>query len=180
MIKKYVYLLLIIILISSIVCSKKNSTSPEIVTITDLLPRDNEISGWTRTGNSWWATSSSELNQYINGEEPDYTRHGFVEGAMQSYSGSVLGNSAVVEVRVFDQQSDENAEALFLELAARLVNPLDWSEAGEQAKIERFSVSQKIIFQKSNYFVSLTIDSGLDEALNILKTFAANVDTKIS
>ncbi len=178
--RKYVVLLFSIILISSLTCSKKNSTNPEIVTITDLLPQDNEISGWVSTGNTWWATSSSELNQYINGEEPDYTKYGFREGAMQSYSGTVLENSTIMEVRVFDQQSEENAQALFQELATRLVNPLVWSEAGEEARIERFFLSQKIIFWKSKYFVSLTIDSGLDEALNVLKTFATNMDAKIS
>lgn len=178
--KIIIFFLMIIILVGSVVCSKKNSTNSEVVTITDLLPKDNEISGWSRTGNSWWATSSGELNQYINGEEPDYTRHGFVKGAMQTYAGSVLENTASVEVRVFDQQSEENAQALFQELSARLINPLDWSGAGDDAKIERFSLSQKIIFEKSNYFISLTIDSGLDEALNVLKTFATNVSTKIS
>jgi hypothetical protein len=172
--------LFFIIIVCAIACSKKETTSPEVVTITDLLPRDNEISGWTRTGNSWWATSSSGLNQFINGEEPDYTRHGFVEGAMQAYEGSVLGTPATVEVRVFDQQSGDNASALFDELAVRLVNPIDWSSgAGEDAKIERFPLSQRIIFWNSKYFVSMTIDSGLDEALDVLRTFANNVDTKI-
>ena len=177
MTRKIVILLIAIVCVAA--CSKKEATSPEVVTITDLLPRDNEISGWTRTGNSWWATSSSGLNQFINGEEPDYTRHGFVEGAMQTYEGTVLGNPATVEVRVFDQQSAENASALFTELAARLVNPINWTGAGEDARIERFAISQKIIFWKSKYFVSLTIDSGLDEALDVLRTFANNVDTKI-
>jgi len=99
---------------------------------------------------------------------------------MQSYAGTLLGNAAIVEVRVFDQQTGDNAQALFQELTARLVNPLAWSEAGEEARIERFSLSQKIIFWQSKYFIFLTIDSGLDEALDVLKTFAANVDTKVS
>ena len=116
----------------------------------------------------------------INGEEPDYTRHGFVEGAMQKYEGSVLGNSVTVELRIFDQAGAANAAALFTELAARLVNPIDWSPgAGEEAEIERFTVSQKILFWESKYFIWSTIDSGLDEALDVLKTFANNLDTKL-
>ena len=164
----------------SIACSKKESTNTEVVSVADILPRDNEISGWLRTGDSWIASSSGELNQYINGEEPDYTRHGFVEGAMEKYEGTVLGNPVTVEVRIFDQASADNASTLFAELITRLVNPIDWSSgAGEEAKIERFAISQKILLWKSKYFVSLTIDSGLDEALNVLQTFANNVDTKI-
>ena len=61
-----------------------------------------------------------------------------------------------------------------------MVNPIDWSPgAGEEAKIERFPISQRIIFRNSKYYVSLIILSGLDEALDVLKTFASNVDSKI-
>ena len=46
-------------------------------------------------------------------------------------------------------------------------------------KLSVLSMSQKILFRKSNYFVSLTITSHLDEALDVLKTFAINIDSKI-
>ena len=58
-------------------------------------------------------------------------------------------------------------------------NPIDWKEAGTEARIERFPLSQMITFYRSKYFVSLTITSGLDESLEVLKQFAKNVDSKI-
>jgi hypothetical protein len=184
--KKPNWLLLIIVIVTFFInsgCSKKNSTEPEPVTVSDLLPKNNEISGWQRGGDSWNANSSSELNNYINGEEPLYTRHGFVEASMQKYEGTVPGVSGnvTVELRIFDQAKTENAAALLNEIVLQLINPIDWSEgAGQAAKIERFAITQKIIFYRSEYFVSLTITSGLDEALEVLKTFANNVDAKIN
>jgi len=150
------------------------------VTVADILLKDGEITGWQRTGNSWNANSSGELNTYINGAEPIYTRNGFVEAAMQQYEGLVLGNSVSVELTIYDQGNADNSKDLFDELVLLLVNPIDWNPgAGEEAKVERFPVSQKIIFWKSKYYVSLSILSGLDKALEVLKTFANNVDSKI-
>ena len=159
-------------------CSKDSSTNATPVTTEDIITRDDEISGWNRAGGSWTANTSGELNTHINGEEPVYTRHGFVEAAMQRYEGKVLTSSATVELRIFDQSSEDNASGLFEELLLQLVNPISYTVA-DDAKIERFPLSQKIVFRKSKYFVSLTITSGIDEALDVLKTFAGNVDSKI-
>ena len=161
-------------------CSKDSITNSKAVTPEDILTKDDEISGWKRSGESWTANSSGELNTYIDGEEPVYTRNGFIEAAMQKYEGTVLSSAVTVEQRVFDQGSKENAASLLDELVLDLVNPIDWSTgAGDAAKIERLSMSQKILFRKSNYFISLTITSHLDEALDVLKTFAINIDSKI-
>lgn len=90
----------------------------------------------------------------------------------------MLASSATIELRIFDQGSEDNASGLFEELLLQLVNPIGYA-VGDDARIERFPLSQKIIFRKSKYFVSLTITSGIDEALDVLKTFAGNVDSKI-
>lgn len=173
------FICLFLACLSSAGCSKDSGTNAKPVTPEDILTRDDEISGWRRAGGSWTASSSGELNANIDGEEPVYTRHGFVEAAMQRYEGKVLNSSATVEVRIFDQGTDANAAALFAELLLQLVNPIAFS-IGEEAKIERFPLSQRILFRKSNYLASLTITSGLDEALDVLKTFAGNIDSRIS
>ncbi len=172
------YSLLIVTLFFS--CAKKETTNSEPVTVLDILLKDGEISAWQRTGNSWHANSSGELNTYINGAEPVYTQNGFVEAAMQEYEGLVLGSNVSVELTIYDQGNASNSKDLFDELVLQLVNPIDWNtSAGVGAKIERFPLSQKIIFWKSKYYVSLSILSGLDEALDVLKTFANNVNSKI-
>lgn len=158
-------------------CTKDTQLStPE-----DILIRDNEISGWSRTGNGWIANSSGDLNNAINGEAAIYTVRGFVEGAMQEYQGNVLENAEVIELRIFNQGSIENSKSIFDELVNNMSNPLDWPNgAGKEAKIDRISsLSQRILFYDSKYFISLSITNGIDEALEVLKTFAINIDTKI-
>lgn len=161
-------------------CSKNNTTESEPVNVSDLLTKDGEISGWQREGNYWTANSSADLNNYIDGEEPVYTRNGFIEAASQSYSGTIFNDPVSVQVRIFNQGTEENAETLYDELVLLLINPITWEDGpGEESKIERLQLTQKIVFRKRKYFVSMTITSNLDEALNILKTFANNVHLKI-
>lgn len=161
-------------------CSKDNSSNPKALTPEDLLIKDNEISGWVRSGDFWTASSAGDLINYINGEAVIYTNRGFVEAAKQDYQGNILGNTATIELRIFDQGAAANAQSVFDELALQMSNPVNWlTNSGQTAKIERFSLSQKLIFWNSKYFISLSITGETDEALNILKTFANNVDSKI-
>ncbi len=160
-------------------CSKKQATEPKAASVEDFLLKDNEIGGWILTGNRWNASSSGELNQAIDGEEPVYTRHGFREGVMREYEGKVVGNAARVELRIFDQGKSENAKALFDELSLQLVGPTPWSpRAGLEGKIERTALSQRILFWDKAYIIQLSITSTLTEALDVLKSFAGNVVSK--
>ena len=59
--------IVMMILISLVFCSKKNSTKLEAVAPEDLLPKDNELNGQTWTEEFWTAKSGSELSSYING-----------------------------------------------------------------------------------------------------------------
>lgn len=146
----------------------------------ELLIKDNEISGWVRSGDFLTATSAGELNNRINGEAVIYTNRGFVEAVKQEYQGNILGNTETIELGIFDQGTDENAQSVFDELVLQMSSPIDWmADSDDWAKIERFPLSQKLIFWKEKYFVSLTVTSGLDEAMNVLKTFGNNVYVKI-
>lgn len=85
-----------------------------------------------------------------------------------------------MELHIYDQGTTANAKSVFDELVRQMSSPMDWiSGVGEEVKIERFPLAQRILFYNSKYFISLSITSGLDEALDILKTFANNVDSKI-
>ena len=99
---------------------------------------------------------------------------------MQEYQGTIQGTDVFVEIRIFDQGSAANAEALYDELLLQAANPQVWDDgAGVEAAIERLGLAQRIQFRKGSYFISLTISSGLDEALNVLKTFALNIDAEL-
>ena len=128
----------------------------------------------------WTANSSDELSFFINGEAMLYTERGFVEGTKQEYEGIVLDTYLNVELRIFDQGTAVNADSVFNEIVRQMADPSDWaSGVGEESKIERYLLAQRIIFRKSHYFVSLIVNSGLDEALEVLKKFANNVASKI-
>lgn len=174
----------LLIALFAFTCCKKDDDddgSNNVLYTEDLIVNDNEISGWTKTGVSWHANSSSDLNTYINGEEPIYTNHGFVEASKQEYEGQILGETANIELRIFDQGNADNSKSLFDELAIQLSNPTDWGGAGTEAKIERIgTVYAKIILYKQKYYVYISINNGVDEAVDVIKTFANNIDGKIS
>ena len=166
--------------LSIIACSKKNATNPEVVSVEDLMVKNNEISGWNRVGEGWVASSESDLFNHIDGGAPLYTRHGFVEAADQGYSGKVLQDPVTVDLMVFDQGNSTNAQELFNEVSLSLTNSETWQSVNlKEAKIERFPLSITIIGWKSKYYASLTITSNLNESLEVLKTFADNVGSKI-
>ncbi len=172
--------LMVIAALASMQCSKKNTTSPDLASVEDLIIKDNEISGWRRSGEGWVASSETDLYGRIDGAAPPYVQHGFVEAAEQKYTGKVLQDTVTVELRAFDQGEASNAQALFGELSALMLTPETWqTDRFREAKIERTQQSIRIAAWKSKYYVSLSITSNLNEALEVLKTFATNVGSKI-
>ena len=157
----------------------KSSSGPEVLTLEDLLVKDNEISGWNQSGEFWLAGSSTDLYTHINGAAELYNMHGFVEAVSQSYEGSIEGFTEAITLQIFDQGSEENVTALFEDYINNMSNPEQWTEVGDNARIERFDLGIQIIFQESKYFVSLEITSSFEKALDILKSFARNIDLKI-
>ncbi len=179
---RYLLPILLITIVLSYSCDKK-STGPnnqnQVISTEDLLPKNNELSGWTRAGEYWTAGSDGDLTTYINGEAVIYTNRGFVEASKQEYQGVILGETESVEVRIFDQGSNTNAKSVYDEIVRQMSNPIPWDGAGDEARKERFSLSQRIVFYKSKYFVSLTVSTGLDEALVLLQQFANNISSEI-
>ena len=147
---KFKMIVLLLFISSLMVCSKKNSTSPEPVMPEDFLSKDNEISGWTRSGDFWTAGSGGELSSYINGAAALYMTYGFVECAAQVYEGAVLESVETVEMMVFDQGNSNNSQSLFQEVIRQMSSPMDWQGGvGAEAKIERLPMSQMIVFHRS-------------------------------
>jgi len=161
-------------------CSKKNVTNPDVATVEDLIIKNNEISGWQWSGSGWTAKSESELMAHIDGAAPLYIKYGFVEAAEQSYQGSIQGTTATVILEIFDQGNTSNAEKVFDEVVPTLSAAESWQTSNfQEAKIERLPLAQTIVGWKKNYYIKLTIDLNLSEALEVLKTFANNVGSKI-
>ncbi|GEM_PF-704788 len=166
-------------------CDKSDSgTEPDIVTIADLMPRDNEISGWSQSGGSggsWQAVNPSELQEQINGGSELYTNHGFVEAAMQSYTGKVNAQSGVVcEIQVYDQGTAENADEVFDDpnnVFASPIAPANPPATRAQIRKDLFSWTMK--FVKDRYYVLISIITSEDKGQEVLEVFANNVAARI-
>lgn len=165
-------------------CSKDDSsTTPDVVTITDLLPKDNEISGWQRKSGSdasWVASNATELQVRIDGGFELFSNHGFVEAAMQQFSGTVNGVPNIdMEVQVYNQNSSAEADAVFDDPNNVFANPITPNNPpSPKAQITR-NLSTTIKFTKSRYYVLISILSSDDKAQDVLEVFAGNVAAKI-
>jgi hypothetical protein len=172
-------LLLICFLVAG--CSKDKGTDPEetVVDIIDLLPTSGEISGWTSQGEpEEWVGES--LYQPINGEAEIHFRHGFQEAAFQDYQGSGSWANARIAVRIFDQGNAEQAAALYDDPGSGSGTPWTGGEApGADARTEQYALSCTAEFHEAEYFVHVDINSGDDQALEVVKLFARNVSLKI-
>jgi hypothetical protein len=165
-------------------CSKDdNSDTPTVVTITDLLPKDNEISGWQRAAGSdasWHATNATELQVKIDGGFELYANHGFREAAMQQYTGTVNGAPNIaMDLQVYDQNSAAEADAVFDDPNNVFANPITPNNPpSAKAQITR-NLTTTMKFTKARYYVLISIMSSDDKAQDVLEMFAANVAAKI-
>jgi len=162
-------------------CKKDKSTGPEetILDPVDLLPTSEEISGWTPQGEpEEWVGEA--LYQPINGEAEIYMRHGFQEAAFQDYQGSGSWATAVIAVRIFDQGAAGQASDLYDDPASGTGTPWTGSDAaGTEARTEQYALSCTVEFHQEEYFVHVDINSGDDQALEVVKLFARNISQKI-
>jgi len=172
---------LLIIILLGVYCSKESTKTDKVITIEDLLVKNNEISGWTYGGERWVANNISELTTYINGEAEVYQRYGFVDAAKQSYEGIIDNQNRQLHLTVYRLQSEDNALGVYEDPDLGLGSALPWENgAGIEAKYVRYGgLSQKLAFYREIYFVSLQMSYDTEESLSILKQFALNVDQKI-
>jgi len=163
-------------------CDKSDSTSdPAVVTIIDLLPRDNEISGWNRSARAWAARNKEELQNEIDGGFEIFFNQGFVEGAMQSYTGSVNAHSVVdCYVEVYDQRDSQGSRGLFDDPEKAFSNPIAPARPpSADAQIQKDVFSYRMKFTKGKYYVTITVGSSDDKAQEVIEIFGNNIAAKI-
>jgi len=163
-------------------CEKSSSSDDgEILTIEDLLTKNNEITGWSYSGTSWVASSITELTVYINGIAETYQKYGFEEAAQQSYSGTIDNASRTLQIIIFDMGSEENAKDVYDDPDIGLSGATVWPNgAGTEAHYVQYGgLSEVLTYYYGQYFVYQQIDYDSDETLNIMKQFALNIDGKL-
>jgi hypothetical protein len=163
-------------------CAQEDRT--ETKDVVDLVPTDNEISGWTRSSAMTVAEGETQLLALINGAGQVYIDNGFVKCAFQNYVGTVSGNPIVeLKLQIFDQGDTTNAKNVYDEVAQGTETPwIEQDHAGTQARYElRTGVGSYYIleFWNDRFYTYIEINDGTQAGLDIAKLFALNIDTAI-
>lgn len=161
-----------------------DAAGPIIVDVVDLIPRDNEISGWTRNGPMDVAENEGQLWDLINGAGVVFLDNGFVKCAFQEFVGEVLGNPCTVLLRAFDMGDTLNAYEVYHDSRLEIGDEIPWTDtghAGTEARIETAApFYNKIEMWHDRFYVDVTITDSSPEALNVAKLFALNVSEAIN
>jgi hypothetical protein len=176
------FLLIPILLFLFLTCTDEEG--PQITDVVDLVPVDNEISGWVRDGDMDVAENETQLYDLINGEGVVYVDNGFVKSAFQDYQGEVTGNLRSIRLRIFDMGDTTNARAVYHDSRIETGTETPWTEtghAGTEARIdETLLFDYRIDFWEDRFYVEIVIyDEKTPQGLNIAKLFALNVSQAI-
>ena len=176
--KLIIYLIPLLFLVCT---DTEQSTGIDVV---DLIPPDNEISGWTRDGNMDVAENETQLYALIDGEGQVHIDNGFVKSAFQDFQGDVIGNTRSLRLRTFDMGNETNAQALYHDSRIETGAETPWTEsghAGVEARIdETLLFDYRIDFWEDRFYVEIVIfEEKTPAGLNIAKLFAINVSETI-
>lgn len=173
-------LLLSFILISIFVVCKKDEgelpTPPTPKNAIDLLPKDNEISGWTKPEAARIAETGDQLTAIIDGEAVPYINNNFKEAVFQKYSGTIGGNAVPMDVRIFDMRDTVNTRKVYKDVASGQEIPWSDPRPGVEARIDETGLfSYRVDFWEERFFIRIIIDDKTTAGLDVAKAFANNI-----
>jgi hypothetical protein len=176
-----VFLFLFLVCTETETDEQENGDQIELKDVVDLMPLDNEISGWTRKGEMDIAENDAQLYDLIDGEGQVFIDHGFVKFARQWYQGDVSGTTRELQLRIFDMGDTANAKDVYDAVGTGAETPWDDNNAGVEARIdETLLFDYKIDFWDDRFYAWITIYEEKTQAgLNITKLFALNVSDAI-
>jgi hypothetical protein len=142
----------------------------------DMLPLDNDISGFLKKGSTSVMTDQQTIFNAIDGEAQRYIDYGFMEGVNQLYSNSAVD----IDVQIFNQGNATNAQDLYTYFASS-ISPQPLNAPGAEAVIDNsLPTGYQILYTRQNIFMRVTTTEKSDFALNMAKQFYRNIDNKIS
>ena len=150
---------------------KNGGEKPKDKTPIELLPRDNDISGWMRDGIFSEATNYASLYDLIDGAAQRFIDNGFVSAVFQNYRDE---SGLQLELRIYEMNSKENARRVYDELAPASIIP--WIDIVDTGRIDNSALAAySVEFQYENIFVQDIIYEKSDRSLEIAKLFASHV-----
>lgn len=142
---------------------------------TDLLPVNNDISGFTKKGSPAIMTDEQSIFDAIDGAAGKYIDYGFVEGAQQMYSNGSID----IDVQILNQGTEKNARGVFDDFYPS--SPEEISSANPEVVIEHALLTGYVIYYtRDNIFMQIHTFDKSNYALNMAKQFVWNIDMKIS
>jgi len=141
----------------------------------DLLPQDNDISGFNKAGSAVVMTDYASIMNSIDGAGEKYIDYGFVEGGNQIYSNGAID----VDVQIMNQGTDNNARGLYEEFLPSSYEVLNRDEPQVLVDLS-ISTAYSLLYQRKNFFMRISTTEKTDFALNMAKQFYLNIDKKIA
>jgi hypothetical protein len=144
-----------------------------------LIPADNEVSGWARSGTMDVCNNSTELLALIDGEGQTYIDNGFVKSAFQTFHGTIGAVGVDLHLRVFDMGDSTNAAAVYQTTAVGTEQP--WTGGpGQAARTDESGfASYTVQFRMQAFYISIQIVDKTIPGQDIAKAFAATAAAAI-
>jgi hypothetical protein len=142
-----------------------------------LLPKDDDIPGWKRSGKILRASNDEELYKIFDGGAGLFLQHGFRSLVGQSYKGP---KGLELEVYIFDQETYPHAQSLYEDPLAKPSRSKEIADLGNKARIDMSSLfSYGVELVQKGFFVRVVIqdksEEGLDEAISFARTIANRI-----
>jgi hypothetical protein len=173
--KKIGMITLVILLLSS--ACRRSVDSEAGSDPVDLLPVNDDISGFQKKGSPAIMTDYQSIMDAIDGAAQKYIDYGFIEGVQQLYSNGSID----IDVHILNQGTEYNAEQIFIEFKPSSPEEISSGEGGlphvliEHALLTGYS----LFYQQGNIFMEIIASEKTTFALNMLKQFYLNIDGKI-
>ena len=144
----------------------------------DLLPKDGEVRGWTRSGAIRSASDDEALYDLINGAADFYIGHNFRAFAGQTYEGSERWS---LEVEIYDVGEPAHARALYRDPKGAQTPNRFLKDVDTEARVDEGRVfDHGVEFRKGRFFVRVVVFEKGEDALTAAVLFAAYVSNNIS
>jgi hypothetical protein len=141
--------------------------------ILDLLPKDNEISGWKRDGPYRYARDEQGLYDEINGGAQQYIDRGWQKGLFQDYTDGKIN----LKILIHDMGDPKSAQAIFdyiQFIAPRQIENRDWMILDEG-----LASSYQIKMVIDQYYIEILIEDKGDRAKGYIIAFGESILYKL-
>jgi len=154
-------------------CHKSPSSSAGADPV-DLLPADNDISGFLKKGSAALMTDAQSIYDAIDGAAEKYIELGFQEGVFQKYSNG----SSDIDISVFNQGSPANSEATLQEFYP--TSPEVLLSGTETMVVDHgLLAGYSIHYVKGGLYMRIDTKEKTDFVLNMAKQFCVSIGAKI-